>query len=328
MRPELADVEEARERISEIAVRTPLVSAAALDAVAGSRVMLKMETTQPTGSFKIRGAASKIGALSSEEQARGVVAASTGNHGRAVAYVAARIGIPATICVSTRVPPGKVAALDALGCRVVRHGDSQAEALEAAHRLVAEEGLVMVHPFDDPGVIAGQGTIGLEILEHAPDVAAVVVPLSGGGLISGVALVVKARRPSVRVVGVSMERAPAMALSLEAGGPVEVAEEPTLADSLQGGIGMDNRFTFSMVRELVDQVVLVREDEIWEGMLWAFSRQGVVLEGGAAVGLAVLLADKVEVQGPTVVVCSGGNIETDQLLALGRGDRKPPSAMP
>ena len=298
-----------------------------MDAVSGSRVMLKMETAQPAGSFKIRGAASKIGGMTEEERGRGVVAASTGNHGRAVAYVASRFGIPATICVSTRVPAGKLAALDALGCRVIREGDSQAEALEVANRLVAEEGLTLVHPFDDSDVIAGQGTIGLEIWEQSPDVSDVLVPLSGGGLISGVALALKSRRPSVRVVGVSMERAPAMALSLEAGRPVEVTEEPTLADSLQGGIGKDNRHTFPMVRELVDQVVLVDEDEIWEGMLWAFTRQGVVLEGGGAVGLAALLADKVELAGPTVVVCSGGNVETDQLLALGERARKPPSVM-
>lgn len=322
MRPDTAvtagDVELARERISGIAVRSPLIPAASLDAVAEVKVMLKMETVQPTGSFKIRGAAAKIRGLPKEERRRGVVAASTGNHGRAVAYVASALDIPATICVSKRVPPGKLAALDALGCRVIREGESQAEAIEVASRLVTEEGLSLVHPFDDPEVIAGQGTIGLELLNQMPDVTDVLVPLSGGGLISGIALVVKSRRPDTRVIGVSMAEAPVMVLSLEAGHPVEIPEEPTLADSLQGGIGLDNKHTFHMVTELVDETVLVDEDEIWEGMRWAFDEHGVVVEGAGAVGLAALLAGKVDLHGPTALVCSGANVERDQLLALGR----------
>ena len=293
MRPDAAvtleDVQTASERISEIALCSPLIPAASLE-VSGVRVMLKMETVQPTGSFKVRGAAAKIRGLNKDEKHRGVVAASTGNHGRAVAHVASSLGIPATICVSNRVPAGKLAALDGLGCRVIREGDSQAEALAVASRLVDEEGLSLVHPFDDPEVIAGQGTIGLELLNQMPDVTDILVPLSGGGLISGIALVVKSRRRDTRVIGVSMARAPAMALSLEAGHPVEVAEEPTLADSLQGGIGLNNKHTFSMVADLVDETVLVDEDEIWEGMTWAFDEQGAVVEGAGAVGLAALLA--------------------------------------
>lgn len=316
MRPELDDIEAAAGRIAGVAVRTPLVPSPELSSRNGAEVLLKLEGVQPTGSFKVRGAASKILSLDPEEAARGVVTASTGNHGRAMAYVASRLGIPAAVCVSDNVPPGKVAALEALGCELVIGGDSQSAALETAARMVEGRGMTLVHPFDDPQVIAGQGTIGLEILEDAPWIDVVLVPLSGGGLISGVGLAMKALRPTVRVVGISMEHGAVMAASLEAGHPLELPEEPTLADSLQGGIGLDNRLTFDICRDLVDDVVLLDEAEIADAMGLAFGAHRLILEGGGAVGIGAILAGKVEPSATTAVVCSGANAEPGQIPFL------------
>jgi threonine dehydratase len=215
------------------------------------------------------------------------------------------------------VPAGKIAALRATGCELVIAGASQDDAEVQARKLVEERGLTLIHPFDDPRVIAGQGTIGLEILEELAEVRRVVVPLSGGGLIAGVALAVKSADPAVHVVGVSMERGAAMARSLRAGRPVPTAEEPTLADSLQGGIGEANRYTLAMVAELVDDVVLVGEAAIARAMRFAFVQERQVLEGGGAVGVAALLEEALPpTAGPTAVVCSGGNIDPERFLSV------------
>lgn len=310
--PTPAGIRAAIERIADLTVRTPIVDAVGL----GEGVGLKLESLQPTGSFKVRGAANRILTLDADERRRGVVTASTGNHGRAVAHIAATLGIPAAVCISRGVPPGKVAALRALGCEVVIDGDSQDHAMENALTLVAERGMTLVHPFDDPSVICGQGTIGVEILEQRPGTDTVIVPLSGGGLAAGILLAVKAANPATRVVGVSMERAAVMAASLEAGAPIEMPERPTLADSLQGGIGLDNAHTFRIVAELMDEVVLLSESEIWAGMRHALAAQRLVLEGGAAVGIGALLAGKVESNGEVVVVCTGANIEHRHLRDL------------
>jgi threonine dehydratase len=318
------DVEAAQRRIAGLVVRTPVVPSPGLRRRTGTEVGLKLESLQPTASFKVRGAASRLRALDPVTARRGVVTASTGNHGRAVAHVARELSIPATVCLSERVPPGKVTALEELGCRVLVGGTSQTDALVTAARLVEEDGLTLVHPFDDPDVIAGQGTIGLELVEQQPATTTVLVPLSGGGLLAGVALAVRARRPDVRVVGVSMEHGAVMATSLTRGRPVELAEEATLADSLQGGIGSDNRYTFALVRDLVDEVVLVPEQDIWDGMRFALDHHRIVLEGAAAVGIAALLAGRVEAPGPVTVICSGGNAERRHVEALARGEAAPP----
>lgn len=317
-------VRHAARRIAGLAVRTPLVPAAVLGERTGAPVSLKLEGVQPTGSFKIRGAASLITRLEATAAARGVVTASTGNHGRAVAHVARDLGIAATVCVSGHVPPGKVRALRALGCDLVVRGASQAAGLAVAAGLVTERGMTLVHPFDDPDVIAGQGTIGLEVAEQAPDATAILVPLSGGGLLSGVAVAATAVLPGARVVGVSMERSPVMAASLRLGHPVELDEQPTLADSLQGGIGTDNRCTFAIARTLVDEVVLVTEQQIWDAMRWLFDHHRLVVEGGGAVGVAALLAGRVAVDGPAVVIVSGANAEDGQVAAMARGAATPP----
>ena len=327
-----ADVVAARGRIAGIAVTTPLVPAAGLgapsagNATSAGGVWLKLENVQPTGSFKVRGAASRIRSLDADALERGVVTASTGNHGRAVAHVAATMQVPATICVSVHVPPGKIAALRALGCEVIVGGDSQSAALETADELVAESGLTLIHPFDDVQVIAGQGTIGLELLEQLPTTSTVVVPLSGGGLLAGIAVAVKAVRPGVRVVGVAMERAAAMVASLAADHPVEVPEQSTLADSLQGGIGLTNATTFPVVRALMDDAVLLTEQQIWDGMRFAFDRHRLILEGGAAVGIAALLTGRLDVATTeqVVIICSGANAEPAHIGALATGRTTPP----
>jgi threonine dehydratase len=280
-------------------------------------VHLKLETVQPIGAFKIRGAANKILTLTDEEKARGVVTASTGNHGRAVAYVAKEIGVKAAVCLSELVPQNKVEALRQLGAEVLVQGQSQDEAEVLAHHLAAERGLTMIHPFDDAHIIAGQGTIGLELLQTLPTLDTVLVPLSGGGLIAGIALALKSANTAVRVIGVSMEQSPVMVESLAAGKPIQMPEASTLADSLQGGIGLENQYTFRLVRDLVDEVVLVSEAEIAAAMAFALYEHHLVVEGAGAVGIAALQAGKVSVAGQNVaLIISGGNVDIAQLWRI------------
>jgi threonine dehydratase len=313
----LRDIYLARRTIAPLARKTPLIHAPLLAERTGAAVYLKLETMQETGAFKVRGAANKLLNLSPEAQARGVVTVSTGNHGRAVSYVAGQMGMPAAVCISERVPANKVAALKQLGAEVVIHGQSQDEAEVRAREIERERGATLVPPFDDPFIIAGQGTIGLELLEELPQLDTVLVPLSGGGLIAGMALALKSASPAIRVIGLSMERAPVMVRSLQAGRPLQMDEEPTLADSLQGGIGLDNQYTFDMVQRYVDDVVLLSEAEIADGMAFAFREHHLVVEGGGAVGLAALLHGKVSNLGRSVaVVLSGGNVDLATLLEL------------
>ncbi|KVC57346.1 hydroxyectoine utilization dehydratase EutB [Burkholderia pseudomultivorans] len=305
----LSDVYRARRRLAGHAVATPLVASATLSARIGAPVYLKLETLQPTGSFKLRGATNALAELAAQRVTR-VVTASTGNHGRAVAHAARALGIEAAVCMSSLVPANKVDAVAALGARVVIAGNSQDDAQLAARRMVRDEGYAYVPPFDDPRIIAGQATIGLEILEALPDAGTLVVPLSGGGLFSGVAYAAKAIRPAVATIGVSMARGAAMHASLEAGHPVEVDEQPTLADSLGGGIGLDNRYTFEMTRALADDIVLLDEAAIARGIAHAYRDERLVVEGAGAVGLAALLDQRIARRdGPVVVVVSGANID-------------------
>jgi threonine dehydratase len=287
---------------------TPLIDSPVLSAAAGVPVFLKAECLQETGSFKVRGAANALLALSPQRRESGVVAVSSGNHGRAVAYVAKALGIRATICLSARVPAFKVEAIVALGARVVVGGPDQFDAETAARRLVAGEGLTFIHPFDDPTVIAGQGTIGLEVLDERPDTRALVVPLSGGGLISGIAAAVRGGDRTIDVFGVSQDRGPAMYDSLRAGRVVPVVEVDTLADALAGGLGEENRHTFEMCRSLLTDTVLVGERAIAEAMRLLHGEHGLRVEGGGAVGVAAVLSGVLSVAGPTVIVLSGGNV--------------------
>jgi threonine dehydratase len=304
-------VRAARARIARRVHRTPLRESVALTARAGHPVLLKLEHHQTTGSFKLRGATNALMALPPERRARGVAAASTGNHGRALAHAARALGIRAVICMSSLVPANKLRAVEAAGGEIRIVGRSQDDAQAEVDRLEAEEGLTPIPPFDHADVIAGQGTIGLEIAEEVPEAACVLVPLSGGGLISGIAAAIKAELPRARVVGVSMERGAAMVASLRAGRPVIVEELPTLADSLGGGIGLANRHTFAMTRALVDDTILVTEEEIAAAIRFAYREEGEVLEGAAAVGIAAILAGRHRPAGPTVLVLSGRNIDME-----------------
>jgi threonine dehydratase len=248
---------------------------------------------------------------------RGVVTVSTGNHGRAVAHVARLLDMRAVVCVPELVLPHKVEAMRSLRAEVRVAGANQDEAEAHAQALAVAEGLTLVSPFDDPAVIAGQGTIGLEILEELPQVDTVIVPLSGGGLMGGIALALKAASPQIQTIGVSMERGPVMVASLRAGRPVQLPEERTLADSLMGGIGLENRYTFALIQRLVDQVALLSETEIAAAMVYALRQEHQVVEGGGAVALGALLHDKVHVTGQRVsVVVSGGNVEMGLLAQL------------
>lgn len=318
--PTLADVFSARRRIAGAAVATPLV-ASALSARAGAEVLLKLETCQTTGAFKFRGAMNAVAALDEAAAARGVACASTGNHGRGVAEAARRRAIPCTVCLSSLVPEEKVRGVKAAGARVVRAGGSQDEAFAEVDRLAREEGVTPISPFDDPLVVAGQGTIGLEIMEARPDVDTLVVPLSGGGLVAGVAMAAKAIRPDVRVVGVSMEAGAAMAESLAAGRPVEVTEVASLADSLGGGIGLSNRLTFAMCRALLDEVILVSEEEIYDGMRDLLLADRTVAEGACAVGHAAVLGGKLRLAEASVAafVITSRNVDPEQVVAVAAG---------
>jgi threonine dehydratase len=306
----LSDLKKAQQSIYELAERTPLVESVRLSKEIGVSALLKLETAQQTGSFKVRGAANKLLNMTPEEKKRGVVAVSTGNHGRAVSFAAGKLGIPCQVFLSKNVPENKVQAIRDLGAGLTVTGNSYDEAFKAACDVVEEEGRILVPPFDDPYVISGQGTIGLEILEARPDIGTVIVPLSGGGLIAGIALALKEANPDIKVIGVSMESGAAMYESLKRGRPVEVEELDTLADSLKGGIGLDNRCTFSMTQKYVDDLILVTEAEIEEALRYAFFNLRFVLEGGAAVGIAALLAGKISsLPEPAAVVLSGRNVD-------------------
>jgi threonine dehydratase len=312
----LADIRTARQRIAGKVERTPTVISPTLSDRLGVPVHLKLEHRQTTGAFKLRGASYAVASLSAAEKARGVAAASTGNHGRALAHAASLEGMRAVICMSRLVPGNKLDEIRRLGAEVRIIGNSQDEAQLEVERLVEQEGLVMLPPFDHPAIIAGQGTLGLEMIEQIPDAALVLVPLSGGGLASGVARAVKGVNPATRVVGVSMERGAAMKASLDAGRPMQVEELPTLADSLGGGIGLDNQLTFSMCRELLDDVILLGEDEIAAGIRHAYAQEREIVEGSGAVGVAALLAGKITADGPIVVLLSGSNIDMNAHRAI------------
>lgn len=308
MTPSLAGIFAARKTISGAAARTPLIRSASFDAETGMDVLLKLETMQPIGAFKLRGALNAVLDLPSD--VAGVTCCSTGNHGRGVAYAARERGLRAVICMSSLVPKTKVDGIKTLGAEIRIVGRSQDAALAESQRLCRAEGLVEISPFDDPRVIAGQGTIGLELMEERPDLHTVLVPLSGGGLAGGVAVAVKSINPSTKVIGVSMERGAAMFASLRAGHPVEVEEFESLADSLGGGIGLDNRLSFRLCRDLLDDIVLVSEDDIYRAMQTLYYEDRLVAEGAGVVGIAALQSGKVaKPAGPSATIVTGHNVD-------------------
>lgn len=317
----LEDVREAAERLRGIAVRTPLLPAEHLSSLCGGSVYLKAENLQRMGSFKLRGAYNRLARLDRDEAARGVLAASAGNHAQGVALAARILGIRATIVMPDGAALPKVTSTRALGAEVVLHGATFDAAMQHARVLEAERGMVFIHAFEDPVVIAGQGTVGLEVAEDLPDVDVVVVPIGGGGLISGTAVAVKALCPRARVVGVQAAGAAAVRASLAAGRLVELGAIQTIADGL--AIKHPGQLTFELIRRLVDEVVLVDEDEIAWAMLMLLERAHLVAEGAGAVGLAALLAGRLGSDpGRVALVVSGGNVDVtllDDVVERGLG---------
>ena len=321
---EIDSIREARSRISRHIASTPFLISPTLSDICGVPVGLKLEHHQLTGSFKLRGATNAMLRLTEADRVRGVVAVSTGNYGRALSYAARAVGSRATICISRLAPQNKVAEIQRLGADVRIIGCSQDEAQHEVDRLSAEEGLVEIPPFDHPDIVAGQGTLGLEIVEAMPDVGTVLVGLSGGGLAAGIAAAVKGMRSNARVVGISMERGAAMKASLDAGRPVQVEELPSLADSLCGGIGLDNKITFAMCQALLDDVVLLSESEIAAGIRHAYTEEREILEGAGAMGIAALLAGKIKgLKEPVALVLSGRNIDMELHRRIVNGESDP-----
>lgn len=313
----LAHILDAAANIRGMADATPLVPSPFMRRATGQDVLLKLEIAQPIGAFKLRGALNAVASL--PEGTRGVTCCSTGNHGRGVAWAAGRRKMRAVVCMSELVPQAKVEGIRALGAEVRIVGRSQDEAQAESQRLVAAEGLAELSPFDDAAVIAGQGTIGLELLAARPDLGTLLIPLSGGGLAAGIAVAARAIKPDIRLIGITMERGAAMQASIAAGHPVEVAELPSLADSLGGGIGMQNHLSFPLCRDLLDQVVLVSEEEIYHAMQVLFYEDRLVAEGASVVGLAACLSGKVRLDGPAATVITGRNLDMTQFLAVVSG---------
>jgi threonine dehydratase len=309
--PTLAQIEEARDVVARVAQSTPMESSRYLHEVLGSPVLLKCENLQRTGSYKIRGAYYRMSRLTPEERARGVVAASAGNHAQGVAFAARELGIKATIFMPLGVALPKLQATRDYGADVKLRGHTVTEPLLAAAEYALETGAVLIPPFDHIDVVTGQATLGLEILDQAPDVATVVVPIGGGGLISGVASAVKQRAAAegrdIRVVGVQAARAAAYPPSLAMGEAVDITIEPTIADGI--AVAKPGTLNFDLVREYVDEVVTVSEDDIARALLVLLERAKLVVEPAGAVSVAAILAGKIPSLGPTVAILSGGNID-------------------
>lgn len=311
-----ADVRAARERIAPHVHRTPVLTSRALDERLGCRLFFKCEVFQRVGAFKARGAFSRLTLLTSEERARGVVAFSSGNHAQAVALAARELGVRATIVMPHDAPVLKVTATRGYGAEVVIYDRGKESREEIAERIVGERGAILVPPFDDDAVIAGQGTLALELLEDAPDLDVIVTPCGGGGLLSGVALAAKDIRPEVRLYGVEPEAGDDMKRSLEAGHPVAVPLPPTIADSLQTLRPAER--TLAIVRALTEGIVTVTDLELRRAMALLALRMKLVVEPGGSAGFAALLHNKVpDVAGRWVgVVLSGGNVDLERFAAL------------
>ena len=313
----LATILEARGRIRKFVVKSPLKPSFELGRRTGARMFLKHENMQDTGSFKIRGAANAVLKVAEEGGAAGVVAASSGNHGRAVAYVARKLGIPATICMTNLVPEDKIRGIKEFGADIVLHGEDQNQAVEMALQITDERRLKYIPPFDDALIISGQGTIGLEILEQMPSIEALVVPVSGGGLMSGIATAARAIRPDIDIIGVTTRYDAAMYESIRAGRVTMVGERPSIADALPGPIPPDNRYTFRICRDLVDEIVPVADEAIAHAMRFAIDYEKVVLEGAGAIGIAYILENGSRWRGRKVaVVCSGNNVSRKRLESI------------
>ncbi|MDB4891003.1 MAG: Threonine ammonia-lyase [Gemmatimonadetes bacterium] len=311
----LRDYEEARARIAPHIKHTPLLTSRQLSELTGYEVRLKAENFQTVGSYKIRGPLNKFAQMSEEEKKRGVVCSSAGNHAQGVALAARIYGIRAVVCMATNATPAKIAATKGYGAEVVLHGNIWDEANEKAKELVRDEGLTYVHPFDDAQLIAGQGTLGLEIVQDWPEVDAVVVPIGGGGLIAGVSMAMKSFNPKIKVIGVESSDGPAMKASIEAGS-LQTIDCRTIIDGLR--VRRVGELNFSVVQRFVDDIVTLPDRQIFDAMLWVMERCKLVVEGAAAAPVAALMQGLVKLpEGSRVAaVISGGNLNLDQLRAL------------
>ncbi|HEV3002631.1 MAG TPA: threonine ammonia-lyase [Solirubrobacteraceae bacterium] len=311
------DVAAARERTADVVRPTPVLPSATLSERLGAEVALKAENLQRTGSFKVRGAANKVSRLG-EACAAGVVTGSAGNHAQALAHAAQARGVPCEVFMPAGAPLSKVEGAEALGARVILGGETVHDCLAAAAERADAAGMTVVHPYDDPDVIAGQGTLGLELLEAVPDLAKVVVPVGGGGLVSGLAIAVKSARPEVEVVGVQVESCAAFADSLRGAEVVEAPRPLTIADGI--AVKRPGRVTLALAREWLDGVVTVAEDEIAEAMVLLLEKAKQVVEGAGAVGVAALMFEHTPpaASGTTVAILSGGNVDAGLLAEVAR----------
>ncbi|NYF78375.1 threonine ammonia-lyase [Granulicella arctica] len=312
---QLADILAARERVRSSIYYSPCPHSQMLSALTGQQIYLKLENLQMTGSFKERGALNRIALLTPEQAARGVVAASAGNHAQGVAYHAAKRGIRAIIVMPLPTPLVKVTATRNFGAEVLLHGANYDEACEEATRICAAENMTFIHPFDDPMVMAGQGTVGLELLEQVPQLEAVVVAIGGGGLIGGIACAIKESRPGVRVIGVQTSRLPSMVRAIEQHHPVTIDPAMTIADGIS--VRRAGEATFPVVEQYVDEIVTVDEDEIASSILVLLEREKTLAEGAGATALAALLQHKTSLKGAhTAVLVGGGNIDVTLLSRI------------
>src|SRR5215471_15111168 len=311
----MGDFQAARARIAEHIKRTPLLTSRQLSERTGFDVRLKAEMFQRVGSYKIRGPLNKFALMPEEQKRCGVVCSSAGNHAQGVALAARIHGIRAVVCMATNATPAKIAATKAYGAEVVLHGSIWDEANEKAKELVRTEGLTYVHPFDDEQLIAGQGTLGLEIVQDWPDVDVVIVPIGGGGLISGVSMAVKSHNPKARVIGVESSDGPAMKKSIEAG-QLETIDCKTIIDGLR--VRRVGELNFSVVQRFVDEIVMLSDRDIFDAMIWVMERCKLVVEGAAAAPVGALLHGLIKLPAGARVaaVLSGGNLNLDRLRDL------------
>lgn len=307
-------LKEASQRVANTVRRTSLEFSSTLSAQSGHPIHLKLENLQVTGSFKIRGALNKVAALCEEKKLKGIIAASAGNHAQGVAFSAQRHGIPAIIVMPENAPISKISATKSYGAQVVLAGETVDDSFVKANELKEEYGYEYIHPFDDELIIAGQGTIGLEIYDQLPNVGTVVVPIGGGGLISGVAIALKSKNKKIRVIGVEATNAASMYQSLNIGSKTTLRHVKTIADGI--AVKSPGDLTFAYCHRYVDEIVTVTEEEIASAILYGLERKKTVLEGAGAVPLAALLHGKLSLNGPTALVLSGGNIDVNRIALL------------
>jgi threonine dehydratase len=330
----LTDILRARRNLAHLLRKTPLECSFLLSREVDNDVYLKLETWQKTGAFKVRGAVNKMASLSPAERDRGLVAVSSGNFAVGVAYAARALGfgvsaqpnggVPVTIFMPTNTPSSKIDKLAEFDVEIILEGATFDEAHDISKEFQRERGLTFVHTYDDPLVVAGQGTVGLEIMEQLPEVEAILVPIGGGGLVAGTAVAAKAIHPQVRIIGVQAEASPSAYLSLKEGHCYEKYDAaPTIAEGLAGGFGI---VPFTIARDLIDEVILVSEEEIYEAVFFLLQAAQLVVEGSGAVGVAALLSGKVDLKGKKVaVILSGGNMDIEvlsQIMSKGAGRRK------